>query len=188
MYICPPTFTFKLTTPLIHSLHAAPHHHCSFLNISAGTSIMASNCCLMFALLIAQATNSKKQVTVASSSSPPTPLRDDALDALENDLVRLVPVSHDPPGPMPLPIISPDGRGAVIAHGTTPIPVGLYAMIFASYPSTGTTPPGAQDASCGQFRSTGATPLRSLHRGSLHRGVAPQGGRSTEGRSTGGRR
>ena len=64
-------------------------------------------------------------------------------------------VQLDPPPPPPLqpPVLSPDGRTAVIAAGTAPIPVGLYAMIFASYQTD--APPGARDASCGRLASHG---------------------------------
>ena len=55
--------------------------------------------------------------------------------------------------PLPLPQLSPDGRGAVIAHGTSPVPVGLYAMVFADYPAT--SPPGAHGASCGRLSRGG---------------------------------
>ena len=57
------------------------------------------------------------------------------------------------PPPLPPPLLSLDGRAALIAAGTSPIPVGLYAMIFVSYPDA---PVGrARDASCGRLASHG---------------------------------
>jgi hypothetical protein len=40
-----------------------------------------------------------------------------------------------------VPVLTGDGRAAVIAPGTPPIPIGIYAMIFSSYPTS--APPGA---------------------------------------------
>ena len=56
--------------------------------------------------------------------------------------------SSSPPLSLPPPALSRDGRAAVIAPGTSPIPVGLYGMIFASYPA-GPPPPGGHGH--GQF-------------------------------------
>ena len=55
--------------------------------------------------------------------------------------------------PLKVPVLSEDGRAAVIAPGTAPVPIGLYVMIFASYPTD--TPAGADDASCGRLSSHG---------------------------------
>ena len=38
---------------------------------------------------------------------------------------------------LPPVAITEDGRGAVLVEGVTPVPIGLYAMIFASYPPVG---------------------------------------------------
>lgn len=57
--------------------------------------------------------------------------------ALHNALCAGGTIGEAATATMPPVAVTEDGRGALLAEGVSPVPIGLYAMIFASYPPVG---------------------------------------------------
>jgi hypothetical protein len=55
-----------------------------------------------------------------------------------SDRVTTNTATHSAAPPLPPVKVSADGRFATVAPGTSAVPIGLYAMIYATYPPAGT--------------------------------------------------